>query len=147
MALARKAAGLTQAEAAERLGVSQPAYARWESGAREPSNENLRAVSALFNVSLDQLLGAADPAPPAAQVDELIEEARATAVADVILALQGLLRLARIDEVTADALLALLPPTVQAAQAAREAGDDVLSAVSAVARHEWFQSLGRALRQ
>ena len=41
---ARRRAGLTQAELAERLGTSQSAVARWERGAAHPSLETLRAV-------------------------------------------------------------------------------------------------------
>jgi len=39
---ARLRAGLTQAELARRAGTSQPAVARWESGAVQPSFERLR---------------------------------------------------------------------------------------------------------
>jgi transcriptional regulator with XRE-family HTH domain len=39
---ARLRAGLTQAERARRAGTSQPAVARWESGAVQPSFERLR---------------------------------------------------------------------------------------------------------
>ena len=39
---ARLRAGLTQKELARRAGTSQPAIARWESGAVQPSLERLR---------------------------------------------------------------------------------------------------------
>ena len=41
---ARLRAGLTQAELARRAGTSQPAIARWESGAVQPSLERLREL-------------------------------------------------------------------------------------------------------
>ena len=41
---ARLRAGLTQAELARRVGTSQPAVARWESGAVQPSFERLREL-------------------------------------------------------------------------------------------------------
>lgn len=41
---ARLKAGLTQTELAERLGRDRAQVARWETGAQEPSFENLRAV-------------------------------------------------------------------------------------------------------
>lgn len=37
MANARRSLGLTQAQLAERLGVSQPCVSQWESGRRTPS--------------------------------------------------------------------------------------------------------------
>jgi transcriptional regulator with XRE-family HTH domain len=41
---ARLRAGLTQAELARRAGTSQPAVARWERGAVQPSFERLREL-------------------------------------------------------------------------------------------------------
>lgn len=41
---ARLRAGLTQKELAKRAGTSQPAIARWESGAVQPSFERLREL-------------------------------------------------------------------------------------------------------
>ena len=41
---ARLRAGLTQQELARRAGTSQPAIARWESGAVQPSLERLREL-------------------------------------------------------------------------------------------------------
>lgn len=41
---ARLKAGLTQTELADRLGRDRAQVARWETGAQEPSFENLRAV-------------------------------------------------------------------------------------------------------
>ncbi len=48
---------LTQKEVAERLGISQPSYIRYENGSAEPTLENLIKLADLFDVSLDDLLG------------------------------------------------------------------------------------------
>lgn len=53
---ARKAAGLTQADAAAKLNVSRQAVSRWESGQSKPSTERLLALGELYGVSIDQLL-------------------------------------------------------------------------------------------
>ena len=52
----RKQAGLTQVDVAEKLGISQPAYASWERGVKKPTQENLVKIAKIFNVSLDSLL-------------------------------------------------------------------------------------------
>lgn len=53
----RKAAGFTQKQVAEVLGMLQPAYARYESGAIELDYEKLIKLCRLFDVSADDLLG------------------------------------------------------------------------------------------
>lgn len=53
----RKDAGLTQVDVAEKLGVSQPAYASWERGIKKPTQENLVKLSKILYVSVDYLLG------------------------------------------------------------------------------------------
>lgn len=53
----RKQARLSQEQLAERLHVSRQAITKWETGAGVPDVENLQALSALFRVSLDELLG------------------------------------------------------------------------------------------
>ncbi len=52
--------GFTQREMAEKLGISQPSYIRYENGSAEPSQENLVKIAQLFDVSVDYLLGRAD---------------------------------------------------------------------------------------
>lgn len=49
---AREAAGLTQAAAAEAHGVSQPAWAQWENGARGVSLEQLEAIACTLGAEL-----------------------------------------------------------------------------------------------
>ncbi len=48
---------LTQREMAERLGISQPSYIRYENGSSEPTLENLAKISEILDVSVDYLLG------------------------------------------------------------------------------------------
>ena len=52
----RKQAHLTQVEVAEKLGISQPAYASWERGVKKPTQENLVKIAKLFNASIDTLV-------------------------------------------------------------------------------------------
>ena len=56
----RKLNRLTQREVAERLGISQPSYIRYENGKAEPRLENLVKLADLFDVSVDYLLGRTD---------------------------------------------------------------------------------------
>ena len=53
----RKKANFTQVEVAEKLGISQPAYASWERGAKKPTQENLVKIAQVLNVSVDYLVG------------------------------------------------------------------------------------------
>lgn len=62
----RKDAGLTQVDVAEKLGISQPAYASWERGIKKPTQENLIKIAQILNVSVDYLVGNSEE-----KVDEL----------------------------------------------------------------------------
>lgn len=53
----RKQTGTSQEKLAEKLGVSRQAVTKWETGSGIPDIENIIAVSALFNISIDELLG------------------------------------------------------------------------------------------
>jgi transcriptional regulator with XRE-family HTH domain len=53
---ARKGAGLTQEQLAEKLIVSRQAITKWESDKGLPDIENLKRLSKLLNVSIDYLL-------------------------------------------------------------------------------------------
>ena len=57
---ARKAAGLTQADSAEKLNVSRQAVSLWESGQSRPSTDKLSALAKIYTVSLDWLCSDAD---------------------------------------------------------------------------------------
>lgn len=53
---ARKNAGLTQVELAEKLCVSRQAITKWESGKGIPDVENLKNIANVLSVSIDFLL-------------------------------------------------------------------------------------------
>ena len=53
----RKQQGLTQLELAEALHISRQAISKWETGEAEPSLENLKSLSQIYHISLDELLG------------------------------------------------------------------------------------------
>ena len=57
---ARLKVGLTQSEVAEKLGVAQAQYARWENGGRNPKDETVEKLSEIFEVSFDYLKGRND---------------------------------------------------------------------------------------
>ena len=53
----REKLGITKQEAAKRIGVSQPAYLRYEAGARTPTMPVISALAKMLNVSSDYLTG------------------------------------------------------------------------------------------
>ena len=53
----RKNAGYSQNEVADRLHVTRQAVSRWERGETVPEVETLQALSRLFGVSINTLLG------------------------------------------------------------------------------------------
>ena len=57
---ARLDAGLTQLEVAEKLGVAQAQYARWENGGRNPKDETVEKLAKIFNTSFETLKGRDD---------------------------------------------------------------------------------------
>ncbi len=60
----RKASGLTQAQMAQTLNVSQQAVQSWEAGRRRIQISVLPAVAKLLSVSLEGLLGEETAHPP-----------------------------------------------------------------------------------
>lgn len=56
----REEKGLSQKEVAAELGLTRPAYANYEQGIREPSNQILVKLSNLFEVPVGYLLGVED---------------------------------------------------------------------------------------
>ena len=62
----RKKANFTQVEVAEKLGISQPAYASWERGVKKPTQDNLVKIAQTLNVSVDYLVGNSEE-----KIDEL----------------------------------------------------------------------------
>ena len=60
LSLLRRQAGMTQAELAERLGISKSSVSMYERGNREPEFDLLQAMADLFGVSAGVLLGRED---------------------------------------------------------------------------------------
>lgn len=59
----RTASGMSQEELAERLEVSRQSVSKWETGASVPEIEKLVKMSALFEVTLDELVTGSAPEP------------------------------------------------------------------------------------
>ena len=57
---ARLDAGLTQIEVAEKLGVAQAQYTRWENGGRNPKDETVEKLAEIFDTSFEILKGRDD---------------------------------------------------------------------------------------
>ena len=56
----RKQEKFTQVQIAEKLEISQQAYAAWERGVKKPTQENLVKIAQVLNVSVDYLVGNSD---------------------------------------------------------------------------------------
>ena len=54
----RREKGLSQEDLAEKVFVTRQAVSRWENGETTPNTETLKLLSALFDVSINTLLGA-----------------------------------------------------------------------------------------
>ena len=65
----RKAKGLSQEELAEKLNVSRQSVSKWETDQSVPDSDNITAMCAFFNVSLDGFMGNVSE-PPVAAVQE-----------------------------------------------------------------------------
>ena len=57
---AREAAGLSQAQVADKLGITQAAYAFWERRKVALRPEQIEQVAAILGVAAEQLFGAGD---------------------------------------------------------------------------------------
>ena len=53
---ARQAAGLTQAQAAEKLMVSRQSVSNWENGKTYPDIDSVVRMSELYSVSMDNIM-------------------------------------------------------------------------------------------
>lgn len=56
LARLRKERGYSQEELAEKLGVSRQAVSKWERGEASPDTDNLIALAALYEITLDALI-------------------------------------------------------------------------------------------
>ncbi len=55
---------LSKQETAKRIGISQPAYLRYENGTRTPSIQVIKEIANLFHTSVDYLTGQTDVSDP-----------------------------------------------------------------------------------
>ena len=69
---ARENAGLTQTQAAQKIGVSDGTYKNYEQGKREPSGDKIVTIANAFGVTTDYLLGRPDAKEPADPIDKLM---------------------------------------------------------------------------
>ncbi len=60
----RESLGISKAEAARRIGISQPAYLRYEAGTRTPSIQVIKEMAAVFKTSPEYLTGESNSAKP-----------------------------------------------------------------------------------
>lgn len=67
----RRAAGLSQEQVAEKVGVSRQAVSKWECAESTPDTENLIALAVLYGVTVDELLFA-DPEERQNKVSESV---------------------------------------------------------------------------
>lgn len=76
--LLRKQDGLTQVEAAQRMGITRSALSMYETGKRKPDFETMEMFADFYNVNMDTLYGRGSPAQkeskPAAESDGLDPE-------------------------------------------------------------------------
>ena len=60
----REKLGISKQETARRIGISQPAYLRYESGDRKPSLQTTKEIAKVLNTSVDYLIGESDNINP-----------------------------------------------------------------------------------
>lgn len=108
----RESLGLTQREAAKRLGVSQAAWCRWETGKRKLTDEGLVALSEALSRPVGEILGTGTDGTsctaPEGSLDALaagLDEKGRDALAATVTAFMGLPREMRSE--AADAVRAL----------------------------------------
>lgn len=66
----RKRQGLSQEALAELVGVSRQAVSKWELDDATPEVAKLKALAAVFGITVDQLLREESPTPPSAEEPE-----------------------------------------------------------------------------
>lgn len=67
---------MSQAELAERLGISRSAVSSYENGTRSPNHEILIKLATIFNVSTDYLLGRTDENNKPDEINQVFSEIR-----------------------------------------------------------------------
>lgn len=64
---------MTQEELAEKLSVSRSAVAKWESNTGIPEISNLKAISKMFNISIDEVLDTAQNIETSQRKEEIFD--------------------------------------------------------------------------
>ena len=73
---ASEAAGMTQRQAADRLGVPAPQLSKWEHGVNRPGIDSLERLASAYGTTVPALTGHAEQATPAAADDARAAYAR-----------------------------------------------------------------------
>ena len=82
---ARENAGLTQTQAAQKIGVSDGTYKNYEQGKREPNGDKLVPIANAFGVTTDYLLGRPTAQPPTDALERLFTEKSFSALEEELL--------------------------------------------------------------
>lgn len=85
----RKKMGKSQEALADELGVSRQAVSKWEMGECEPDLANLRALAAVFDVTVDFLLSDEAPTEDSTLAEETLTQTKATSEQTWVDALPG----------------------------------------------------------
>lgn len=67
---------MSQAELADRLGISRSAVSSYENGTRSPNHETLVKLATIFNVSTDYLLGRTNETEKSDEINLVLSEIR-----------------------------------------------------------------------
>ncbi len=86
----RRERGLTQAELAEKLSVTNKAVSRWETGAGFPDVDSMLALSDCFGVSVNELLQGKRSAPQETDDEKTVEELKKKEAAQIACGSLGL---------------------------------------------------------
>lgn len=106
---------LTQVELAKKLNIAQNTLSYWESGKTEPNGEALAKLSAIFDVSIDYLLGQTDQRVAGIKMEIKIDENTTIdkAIGDLRYTLNDAIQKGYINESQGEAYLALTKQQLQ----------------------------------
>ncbi len=82
---ARENAGLTQTQAAQKIGVSDGTYKNYEQGKREPNGDRIVTIANACGVTTDYLLGRPTAQPPTDALERLFTEKSFSALEEELL--------------------------------------------------------------
>jgi transcriptional regulator with XRE-family HTH domain len=71
----RERTGLSQAEAARRIGISRQAYGNYELGKRQADYETLLKLGELFDVSVEELISESNESKIIAEIQKIKQNA------------------------------------------------------------------------